>query len=213
MQSTRYQVPVCKCVGLFRLSLFDCPPVLFVIFFLANNTRVLPIRKWHRQQAHSTAWGNQLCTGSSCHYPIASCTQSWVSYFCPLRIWLYSSCKRSGRRQPRAERSPCSCKYVLIILYRTDDGKQSEWFDVTQGLRQGCVLSPLLFNVCFDAAIHAVMVRFSEDPGILRDLVHFEEDLGGNGAEVEPLACVWRSVWGMLYADDAGIVSRSALRR
>lgn len=30
---------------------------------------------------------------------------------------------------------------------RTDDGKVSEWLEVTQALRQGCVLSPLLFSI------------------------------------------------------------------
>ena len=53
---------------------------------------------------------------------------------------------------------------------RTDDGEQSEWFGVTQGLRQGRVLSPLIFDVFFAVAIHAVLVRSSEDPDILRDL-------------------------------------------
>ena len=53
------------------------------------------------------------------------------------------------------------------------------FFYVTQGLRQGCVSSRLLFNVFFAAATHAELVRFSEDPDILilRDLVHLEEDL------------------------------------
>ena len=45
-----------------------------------------------------------------------------------------------------------------------------------------------------------------------RDLVHLEEDLEENAAGVssDPLACSRRDVWGMLYADDAGIVSKSA---
>ena len=90
---------------------------------------------------------------------------------------------------------------------RTDDGEQSEWFHATQELREGCVLSPFLFNVFFDAAIHAVLIRFGEDPDILKDLVHLEDDLGGNGEEVDPLACVQRTVWGMLHADDAGFMS------
>ena len=92
----------------------------------------------------------------------------------------------------------------------TDDGGHSECVDVTQRLRQRCVLSPLLFNVVFAAAIHAVLARFSEDPDILKDLDHLEEDLGEDGVKVEPLACVRRSVAGMPYADDAGIASKSA---
>ena len=55
-------------------------------------------------------------------------------------------------------------------------------------------------------------MRFSEDPDIARDLVHLEEDLEENAAGVSSdlLACLRRAVWGIVYADDAGIVSKSA---
>ena len=68
------------------------------------------------------------------------------------------------------------------------------------------MLSPPLFNI-FAAVTHAVVVRFSEDPDIVRDLFHLEEDLEKNatGVSSDTLACVQREVWGMLYADDEEI--------
>ena len=51
----------------------------------------------------------------------------------------------------------------MRVRVRTDDGEHSEWFDVTQGLRQGCELPPLLFSMFFAAVIHVVLLRFSED--------------------------------------------------
>ena len=65
------------------------------------------------------------------------------------------------------------------------------------------------YQLVYTPAMHAALVRFSEDPDILRDLIHLQEDLGENGVEVEPLACAPRSVWGMMYAEDAGMVSKS----
>ena len=44
----------------------------------------------------------------------------------------------------------------------------------------------------------------------MRDWVHLEVDLGEDGVKVDPLTYLRREVWGMLYADDAGIVSKSA---
>ena len=58
---------------------------------------------------------------------------------------------------------------------RPDDGGCSDWFEVEQGLWQGCVSSPLLFITFFTAVLNAVLQRFSEDPAILAELVHLKE--------------------------------------
>ena len=58
---------------------------------------------------------------------------------------------------------------------RSDDGRCSEWFEMAQGLRQGCILSPLLINVFFAAILRVVLEIFSKDEGILADLIHLHE--------------------------------------
>ena len=89
-----------------------------------------------------------------------------------------------------------------------DDGVCSDWFEVEQGLRQGCVLSLLLFNIFFAAVLNVVLQRFSEDPAILAELVHLKEPSTSIGPE-SAMDYVRRAVWCMLYVDDSCVVSRS----
>ena len=70
------------------------------------------------------------------------------------------------------------------------------------------MLSPLLFNIFFEAALLVVLQRFSEDQHILADIVNLQEQPAKVGPETA-MECVRHAVWGMLYADDACIVSRS----
>ena len=51
-----------------------------------------------------------------------------------------------------------------------------------QGLRHGCVLVPLLYNVYFAAVINVASTRFKADKGIMDALVHPRKKRGTGGS-------------------------------
>ena len=98
---------------------------------------------------------------------------------------------------------------VMRACVRLDDRVCSGWFALEQSLRQGCVLAPLPFNIFFVAIINVVYTRFKADKGIMDALVHprKKKGAGGRGEATAGESVLATPLWGMLYADDAGVVS------
>ena len=56
-----------------------------------------------------------------------------------------------------------------------DDGDFSTWFNVCQGLRQGCALSPLVLNIFFATAIIIMALQnFAVTSVIVLDFVYLD---------------------------------------
>ena len=87
----------------------------------------------------------------------------------------------------------------------------SGWFLVEQGLRQGYVHAHLLFNFIFAVVINVAYTCFKADKDIVDSLVHLKKKIeaGGRGKATATELVLATLIWGMLYADDAGVVSQS----
>ena len=77
------------------------------------------------------------------------------------------------------------------------EGETSEWFDVGKGVRQGCILSPYLFNIYAEN----IMRNFRDDHCRYDDLLDPDHDT------YDSLSIGGRDLPELRYADDTVLLS------
>ena len=99
----------------------------------------------------------------------------------------------------KKDRTECG-NYRDISLVAHADRVCSRWFTVEQGLRQGCVLAPLLFSILITAVINVASTRFKADKSIMDALEHLRKKRGrGGGRKQLPESQFLRRRFGVCF--------------
>ena len=85
-------------------------------------------------------------------------------------------------------------------------GGLSEWFDVQSGVRQGCVIAPLLFNIYIDFVVKQALARMPEGCGV-ELAYHCDGQL--HRVKYGVASCM-ELVSVLMYADDMVLLSKDA---
>ena len=93
---------------------------------------------------------------------------------------------------------------------RLDDRVYSGWFVVEQGLRQGCAGAPPLQHILRGGCKRGLH-PFQGGQGVMDAFLHLKKKRGppGRGEATVGESVLATSLRGMLYADDAGVLSQS----
>ncbi|CAB1100678.1 unnamed protein product [Ectocarpus sp. CCAP 1310/34] len=103
---------------------------------------------------------------------------------------------------------------MLAVIRRFDEGMRAR-VRTDDGLRQGCNLAPLLFNLFFAAMLMVAVAEFDKDPKVTTDMVkigikvEYTGKKGTSGGKKTTVVTDVETLLAMLYTDDAAIVSRS----
>jgi hypothetical protein len=82
-------------------------------------------------------------------------------------------------------------------------GNVSDWFEIECGVRQGCVIAPLLFNVFFDCVVRQALAAMPEGCG-----VQLSYSVDGGLFDTTPgVAARLQIISMLLYADDMVLLS------
>ena len=115
----------------------------------------------------------------------------------------------------------CHKIFILVVrqfhddmraCVRLDDRVCSGWFTVDQGLRQGCMLALLVFNIfsIFREDYKRGLHTFQDGQRHHERFDASEEENGGRGAGGEKTSGeAVTLLWSIIYADDAGVVLQS----